>query len=226
MTRAILIPYPSPPDLFLALAINVFFRKSFRVEPNYLQISALIAFSFANDTICVAFLIVYAFFAAFLNQDFHHVGIRNWDGQDAINLMVTWRWVVYASHILNVSTVDLLWHWSYYTIVAHLQVQRNPRVVKNALRRLRVAFGPATILSSALLAFLTVRSDADWLIRALAAFAGLSSLIAGVVLRPDNDVVLSAITEERHLLGLTVTQLHGVLNVLSVGLAIVIRVIS
>jgi hypothetical protein len=157
--------------------------------------------------------------ARFVNVHPHvHLGIRHWDKQDGLNLLVMLAFVSYVHRQFVMDDgerVQMLEnHWGYIPYISMLQILRNPTQLRSWLRPLRVAFGPTSILAVVVLAAETVRvAETPATAKATAAVAGLCSLMAGFVLRPDNFCLLKLLVPLDKISSMQVRKWHGLLNI-------------
>ena len=229
-----------------ALAINIFFRRSFDSRRDLPQILVLLASSLSDFSI--GFVSGFAVLHKILNLDQKlSFGISKADRQDLINGIVTFGFVVCQDRVLrhlaqNPEDVQqlLMTAWAAVPVLSILQFARNPESLKNLLRPIRVAFGPTSILTSIGIGILQVNNDdieiarvgnnVDFLLKVsspgsgyllqICGFGGACcSFLAGFVFRPDNKEILNLITSA---FGITLPNykrrafIHGFLNGMAV----------
>ncbi len=161
----------------LSLAANAFFRKSFSFREGTLLVAlplaaAAAAFLVEESSIgaevpatcllCFAAAAYKSLSSSSSERGFlkhQHLWMRSVDLQDLINFAVTLALVTvlgdFSQHDLSPDLLSPA--WAYVPCMSVLQLARNPRELKEILRRLRVAFGPASILAAVCLGWLQVR---------------------------------------------------------------------
>ncbi len=149
----------------VALAINTFFRKSFKVAENagFLAIWLfLVGTTSDSDTVkFIAYTLtasIVAVIASKGTQEYQKFWMENTDRQDLINFVVTYYFVRQACGLSSqLPDEDLISNnWKWVPIMSLLQITRNPIQLKNFLRPLRVACGPTSICAAVLMGYLQV----------------------------------------------------------------------
>ncbi len=160
----------------LSLAANAFFRKSFSFREGTLLVAlplaaAAAAFLVEESSIgadvpatCLLCFAAAAYKSLLSSSErgflkHQHLWMRSVDLQDLINFAVTLALVTvlgdFSQHDLSPDLLSSA--WAYVPYMSVLQLARNPRELKEILRRPRVAFGPASILAAVCLGWLQVR---------------------------------------------------------------------
>ena len=190
----------------LALAIIIFFRKSFGLHGNALQLCLLAICGISATTELViastlALVTLAAVKATTSKISDLQIGIPNYDRGDALNFSVTLGflstldWMVWTQ-LGSSAGMDrsLFYCWLSVPLLSLFQLVRNPTDLKNLLRPLRVALGPTSILMTIVSGILQARFGANQpFVTALAVLASASSFLAGIVLRPDNCEVIGVL---------------------------------
>mmetsp|Transcript_2158 Transcript_2158/g.5071 ORF Transcript_2158/g.5071 Transcript_2158/m.5071 type:complete len:228 (+) Transcript_2158:85-768(+) len=208
---------------FRALAIIIFFRKSFIICQSWLQVVTLAAISFAP---MLGLLLGFVFTILFPDNDHVH-GIPNFDCQDLINFVATWilvhclqRFILEWKDLVadNADVHDLLRvSWILVPVLSLFQFVRNPNRLKNFLRPIRVALGPASILSAIIVGIVQAMTPGCGLLASIVGIScAVSSFTGGILLRPDNFEVLGLFVRQENLTAEHIRQYHAYCNVFAV----------
>ena len=200
--------------IVLAIAINIFFRKSFSFD--YI---GPILFLVALAT-CTA---NYAEKASLTWGYVHYVIAKgqtmflDWEIQDVVNLIFTFGFLYYRQ---NLSDAERR-RWISIVLLAFVQIARNPSTLKNILRPLRVGLGPTSILNASSIGWVGAWDEPSLSLKTLLCVGCFIASASSVILfRPDNTVLLQMfLTNERLPNYRTRKDIHAMLNILSVAFA-------
>ena len=186
-----------PTTLHLSLAIVTFYRKSFTFSSHgLLCLLSLLAALLPSISTTLPPSTLLGPLLTFLIMKQLQVHMKTLDIQDILNFLVV------LVVLLHLPPAPLLWPLP--LLLSPLQLLRRPAGLARLLRPLRVAAGPASILTAVLAAAAQLRRDCSLLTSSLPSLPILLSLTssvtvlasavtAGVIFRPDNTAVLEVL---------------------------------
>lgn len=215
-----------------ALAINTFFSKRFQLSENGFDFISFIAFS--------------QFPALIILRVIHYASteskkkLRIIDTQDLINFLATFSFIFYVVVIISLQDISIIVGdgarnrllqnrlWSSIPLLALFQVLRNPVSLKNSLRPIRVALGPACILNAMVISCLQLGSSQHFPRAihqiALSLICLISSFFGGFIFRPDNNQLSQYVVPD--MISVSVRKLHVYLNMVAVASAILMYILT
>lgn len=190
------------------LAINIFFRKSFRVI-NGLQLLVLMSMWISTEIFLILTLLLFG--SSKLQREIH-IGIHNWDSQDCFNMVCTSGFLSYSQIVVPNSLAT----WITIPFLSFFQILRNPRILKVMLRPVRVGLGPACILNALMTGWFVISDPQSPIFDFIISFfCMISAFVAGILLRPDNTEIIQYFRTEKLSVS-TITEAHACLNISAV----------
>lgn len=222
----------TPPSVFQlasrALAVNIFFKRSFVASAHLPQVAALLSASFLGDgpSLLATSAVLHSTFQKPLVEWIP--GIPNADSHDILNFSVLFSFFLLQSSFLTLLHSSsfpnrLLWlSWPAVPTLAVLQLARKPLWLKSYLRPLRVAMGPVSILTAFTLGVeQAVHAPLGSIIAEMGALCALCSLAAGFIFRPDNTQLLDCFVQKTPPIKQR-ARIHGILNIVATTLALIL----
>lgn len=219
-------------SIYFALSVNLFFRKSFvfRLHGSFL----LVLLALAS---CTGYCEKIAVLQSIRSQTFHGLlkSLGEWDVQDILNVFCTCGLVLYYHHDQTMTLFR--WYWCSIPLLSLFQLIRNPAILREFLRPIRVGLGPPSIINASWICWLEIwyQPTVFNIKTLLSVCCLLTTLSAGIVFRPDNIEVLEMFLPYDNIFGMFLPytskypkrkEFHAILNICSVILAIAMLMIK